>query len=59
MWTDRDTNDSSFSLHQRIDGLQVGDSVRFNGEYVWNEKGVVIHWTHHDPQVGMSQVGYA
>lgn len=34
----------------RIDGLNIGDSVRFNGEYVWNEKGGVIHWTHHDPQ---------
>jgi hypothetical protein len=34
----------------RIDGLRVGDSVRFNGEYVWNAKGGVIHWTHHDPQ---------
>lgn len=34
----------------RIAGLEVGDSVGFNGEYVWNEKGGVIHWTHHDPQ---------
>lgn len=34
----------------RIDGLKVGDSVHLNGESVWNEKGVTIHWTHRDPQ---------
>ncbi|HKR22041.1 MAG TPA: DUF3465 domain-containing protein [Pyrinomonadaceae bacterium] len=34
----------------RIDALEVGDSVRFSGEYVWNEKGGLIHWTHHDPR---------
>lgn len=34
----------------RIVGLEAGHVVRFNGEYVWNAKGGVIHWTHHDPQ---------
>lgn len=34
----------------RIEGLKEGDNVRFKGEFVWNEEGGVIHWTHHDPQ---------
>ena len=30
--------------------LERGDRIRFRGQYEWNDRGGVIHWTHHDPQ---------
>lgn len=30
--------------------LEKGDEVSVRGEYIWNEKGGLIHWTHHDPR---------
>lgn len=29
--------------------MREGDIVRVRGQYEWNKKGGVLHWTHHDP----------
>ena len=39
----------NIDIAPRVTGLQDGDSLRFYGEYVWNEAGGKIHWTHKDP----------
>jgi len=40
----------NIDMASRVDGLIKGDRVSVKGEYEWNERGGLVHWTHKDPR---------
>lgn len=47
----------NIDLAPRVSPISLGEVIAFNGVFVWNEKGGVVHWTHHDPS-GRHQSGW-
>lgn len=39
----------NIDIARRVTPLHKGNRIEFQGEYVWNPKGGILHWTHHDP----------
>jgi len=43
-------NTSVAILQESTEENRLNDQIEFFGEYEWNDKGGVIHWTHDDPE---------
>jgi hypothetical protein len=47
----------NIDIAPRVTGIEVSSLVYVHGDYVWNDQGGLIHWTHHDPN-GVHENGW-
>ena len=47
----------NIDLAPRVAPLAESDTVSFRGDYEWNPRGGVVHWTHRDPN-GRHEAGW-
>ena len=47
----------NLDLAPRVSPLAEGDMLEFAGDFVWNDRGGVVHWTHPDPR-GRHRTGW-
>jgi hypothetical protein len=47
----------NIDIAPRVIGIKIGSLVYVHGDYIWNNQGGLIHWTHHDPS-GLHENGW-
>jgi hypothetical protein len=40
----------NIDMAPRVAGITIGSLVYVHGDYIWNNQGGLVHWTHHDPE---------
>ena len=47
----------NIDMAPRVPHLITGNPISIKGEYEWNDRGGVVHWTHQDPD-GSHEAGW-